>query len=127
MHHSIRPPLSDVMTNQPQQGNTRLFGQMHSNNFSLIADSPVPQLDTHFLQNLQPSRAFIFNNQNNTFSASNVSDNLHGDYVPTTMVASHENFSNIMDQNTNSVNETVDASFHQSTVAWSRRKAPNLS
>ncbi|KAJ8619451.1 hypothetical protein MRB53_027980 [Persea americana] len=118
MHHSIRAPLSEVMTN------TQSFGQMHSNNLNLLAASRVQQQEARFLQNFQAPQAFTSHDQDNTFSASNLTDNLQ---VPATMFASHENFFNLVDQNANTVNETVNASFHQPTAAWSTRKAPNLS
>lgn len=71
------------MTDLPQhQENGQLFDLSHYININALTASPCQHQDPHFAQNNQlPEQVSIFQNQNDTFGAANVSDNLLGDFM----------------------------------------------
>ncbi|KAJ8619449.1 hypothetical protein MRB53_027978 [Persea americana] len=79
----ILAPQGHVMTDLPQhQENGQLFDPNHYININALTVSPCQHQDPHFVQNFQlPEQVSMFQNQNDTFGAANVSDNLLGDFM----------------------------------------------
>lgn len=71
--------MTDLLQHQE---NGQLFDLNHFTDFNALMASHCQDQDAHFAQNYQlPEQVSTFQNQNDTFGATNVSDNPLGDFM----------------------------------------------